>query len=238
MGALVARWRVSMSQGDAREDGPAGPWLSRILVGRSAAVLFWCCGVSGLVSLVGPSDVWRPAEWRLCRGCGRRGRGSPQLVPAVGQVASLGRSPPGPRGLRAGGAPDHARKPRQSHLRGPLRPALRLDRRRVSARDGTRDASAVRGGVLAAPDLRGAALGSRPGLRAVRRLGLSPGRRAAGMALDETAVRPRGLVAVSRHGERHRCRACLGRGSGETLVVDRAGISARSQDSPTATSIA
>ncbi len=55
MGALVARWRVSMSQGDAREDGPAGPWLSRILVGRSAAILFWCCGVSGLVSLVGPS---------------------------------------------------------------------------------------------------------------------------------------------------------------------------------------
>jgi len=55
VGALLARWRASLLQGDAREDGSGGPWLPRVLVGRAAAVLFLLCGVSSLVSLLGPS---------------------------------------------------------------------------------------------------------------------------------------------------------------------------------------
>jgi hypothetical protein len=55
VGALLARWRAGFSQGAARVDGPDGPWLSRTLVGRAAAVLFWSCAVSSLLSLSAPS---------------------------------------------------------------------------------------------------------------------------------------------------------------------------------------
>jgi GAF domain-containing protein len=55
VGALLAQWREGLRQGDAGGDGPGGPWLSRVLVGRAAAVLFWLCGVSGLVGLLWPT---------------------------------------------------------------------------------------------------------------------------------------------------------------------------------------
>ena len=57
MGALLARWRAGLAQGDAGGDGLAGPWPSRVLVGRAAAVLFWLCGVSSLVGLLWPSTA-------------------------------------------------------------------------------------------------------------------------------------------------------------------------------------
>ena len=55
VGALLAQWREGLRRGDAGEDGLAGPWPSRILAGRAAAVLFWLCGVSSLVGLVWPT---------------------------------------------------------------------------------------------------------------------------------------------------------------------------------------
>ena len=55
MGALLAGWRAGLTQSDAGEDGPGGPWPSSVLVGRTAAVLFWLCGASGLVGLPWPS---------------------------------------------------------------------------------------------------------------------------------------------------------------------------------------
>ena len=55
MGAVLARWRSGLSQGDTGEDGLGGPWPSSALVGRTAAVLLWLCGASSLVGLLWPS---------------------------------------------------------------------------------------------------------------------------------------------------------------------------------------
>ena len=55
MAALLAQWRAGLSQVDAGADGPDGPWLSRTLVGRAAAVLFWSCGVAGLAGFLSAS---------------------------------------------------------------------------------------------------------------------------------------------------------------------------------------
>ena len=55
MGALLSRWRASLSLGDARADGRGGAWPSRVLVARAAAVFFLLCGVLSSVSLLGSS---------------------------------------------------------------------------------------------------------------------------------------------------------------------------------------
>jgi diguanylate cyclase (GGDEF)-like protein len=54
VGAGLAGWRAGLGQGDAGDDDPRGPWPSGVLVGRAAAILFWLCGVSNLVSLLWP----------------------------------------------------------------------------------------------------------------------------------------------------------------------------------------
>ena len=54
VGALPTRWRTDLVQGGSEADGPGGRSLSRVLVGRAAAVLFWLCGVSGFAGLVWP----------------------------------------------------------------------------------------------------------------------------------------------------------------------------------------
>ena len=55
MSAVLSRWRAQFSESDTREGDAAGPWLSKVLVGRSAAVLFLLCGASILASLVPPT---------------------------------------------------------------------------------------------------------------------------------------------------------------------------------------
>ena len=52
MGAVQPRSHPGLMAGDTGEDGSAGPGLSRLLVGRTAAVLFFVCGASSLASLL------------------------------------------------------------------------------------------------------------------------------------------------------------------------------------------
>ncbi len=56
MSALLARWRASLLRGDAGEHGQGSQWPPKVLAARAAAVLFWLCAVSSLVSLVWPSS--------------------------------------------------------------------------------------------------------------------------------------------------------------------------------------
>ncbi len=55
MRAVLSHWRAQFSESDTTEGGSAGPWLSKVLVGRTAAALFLLCGASSLASLVQPT---------------------------------------------------------------------------------------------------------------------------------------------------------------------------------------
>ncbi len=169
-------------------------------------------------------DLRRPARRRLRGGRPRRVRGSPGLVAAVEPVASVGQLVPDPGGIRAGRGPEHARGLRRRRLRRLLRAALRLDRCRLSAGDGTAGSDPVRGRVRAAPGLPGTALGDSRGLGAVRGRGLPPRRRDPGLAVDDAAPQPGRPLESPRCGERHRRRTRLHGRPGDALVVDRAAL--------------
>ena len=55
MSAVLSQWRAQFSERDTTECESAGPWLSKVLVGRTAAILFLLCGASSLAGLVGPA---------------------------------------------------------------------------------------------------------------------------------------------------------------------------------------
>ena len=53
---MLSHWRAQFSESATTEGGSAGPWLSKVLVGRTAAALFLLCGASSLASLVQPTS--------------------------------------------------------------------------------------------------------------------------------------------------------------------------------------
>ena len=55
MSAVLSRWRAQFSESETTQGDSAGPWLSKLLVGRTAAALFVLCGASSLASLVQPT---------------------------------------------------------------------------------------------------------------------------------------------------------------------------------------
>ena len=55
LSAVLSRWRAQVSEIDTTQGGSAGPWLSKQLVGRTAAALFVLCGASSLASLAQPT---------------------------------------------------------------------------------------------------------------------------------------------------------------------------------------
>ncbi len=55
MSAVLSRWRAQFSESEITQGDSGGPWLSKLLVGRTAAALFVLCGASSLASLVQPT---------------------------------------------------------------------------------------------------------------------------------------------------------------------------------------
>ena len=55
MSPVLSRWLAQFSESDTAEGGVAAPWLSKVLVGRTAAALFLLCGASSLAGLVRPA---------------------------------------------------------------------------------------------------------------------------------------------------------------------------------------
>jgi diguanylate cyclase (GGDEF)-like protein len=60
MSAVLSRWRAQVAQSEITHGDPGDPWLSRLLVGRTAAALFLICGASSLPSLVQPATSGGP----------------------------------------------------------------------------------------------------------------------------------------------------------------------------------
>ena len=57
MGAVLARWRVDVTQGGADDDACSGGSLSQVVAARAAAVLFALFAVSSLAGLLWPSSA-------------------------------------------------------------------------------------------------------------------------------------------------------------------------------------
>ena len=221
MGAVLARWRAGLSQGDAGEDGPGGPWLSRVLVGRAAAVLLWLCGVSSLVSLLWPSASGGQPSGASVAAAVAAGAGLLSWFLPWNRWPRWAGLFLVPVGFALVALQIALASPDARVYRRPLRPALRLDRRRVPARDGADGAAPVRGRVLAAPGLLGAALGTHRGLGGCTSAWPASWSASCWHGSRRDCSSSAWPVAVPRHGERHRRRARLRRGSGGALVVDR-----------------
>ena len=224
MSAVLSRWRAQFSESDTTEGGSAGPWLSKVLVGRTAAALFWLCGASSLASLVRPTTSGGQPSGAYVAAAVAAGAGLLAWWLPWSRWPRWASSVPDPGGIRAGRGPERARGLRRRRLQRLLRAALRLDRRRLSAGDGAAGSDPVRGRVRAAPGLPGTALGDGRGLCAVRGRGLPPRRRDPGLAVDDAAPQPGRPLASPRRRERHRRRTCLHGRPGDALVVDRAAL--------------
>ncbi len=52
---MLSQWRAQFAECDTTAGDAAGPWLSKLLVGRTAAALFVLCGASSVATLVQPA---------------------------------------------------------------------------------------------------------------------------------------------------------------------------------------